>query len=80
MPLAVTVTWLLAVSSPSFAVNVSRYVPVAEKFAVVEGAFALPNVTVPGPLVFVHVLVTDPVTLSSVTDPASVADAGSVTV
>ena len=47
-------TLSLAVSSPSFAVSVSTYVPTVEKVAVVIGAAGLAKVTVPGPLVLLH--------------------------
>ena len=72
-----------AVKALSLAVRRSTYVPAAEKLAVVSTAAALPNVTVPGPLTSVQVVVTvaggfgKP---SSVTVPSSVAAAGKVIV
>ena len=48
----------LADAAPSFAVSCRTYAPWTEKLAVVEAAAALPNVTVPGPLTFVHCVVT----------------------
>ena len=44
-------------SALSFPVRLNTYVPAAENVAVVERAFAFPNVTVPGPLTFAHVVV-----------------------
>ena len=48
----------LADTAPSFAVSCRTYAPWTEKLAVVEAAAASPNVTVPGPLTFVHCVVT----------------------
>ena len=65
-------------SSP---VSRSTYIPDVLKSAVVLSAFAFPNVTVPGPLTFVQLVVSvaggfgKP---SSVAVPLRVADAGSV--
>ena len=73
-------TDLLADNSPSFALSVRTYAPVAEKVADVFAALALKNVTVPGPLVLVHAIVRDPVTRSSLTDPLSNARSGIVIV
>ncbi len=53
--------------------------PATEKLAVVSTNVALPKVTVPGPLIWVHVVVTTPGGLgkpSSVTVPSSAALAG----
>ena len=47
-------------NSPSYAVKRKVYVPKSENVAVVSTAFALPNVTVPGPLTLVHVVVNAP--------------------
>jgi hypothetical protein len=44
-------------STLSLAVSLSTYVPSIEKLAVVLSALASPNVTVPGPLTFDHVVV-----------------------
>ena len=76
-----TCTSSLAVSAVSLAVSLSTYTPFVEKLALVFAVAAFVNVTVPGPLTFVH----DAVSLfdgspSSVTVPASVADAGDVIV
>src|SRR5438445_1618343 len=66
----------LTVNWPSLAVSASTYVPAAEKVAVVEAAFGLANVTVPGPLDLLQEIVS---ALSmSTAVPASVAAAGSV--
>ncbi len=79
----VTVTSSNALSALSFAVNRSTYVPAAEKLAVVSTNAALPKVTVPGPPIWVHVVVTVAGGLgkpSSVTVPSSTAFAGSAIV
>src|SRR5437867_9072447 len=47
----------LVEAAPSLAVSRKTYVPLAENVAVVSTKLALPNVTVPGPLTFVHVVV-----------------------
>ena len=71
-----------ALSAVSLAVKRNTYVPATLNVAVVAGLAAFANVTVPGPLVRVHRLVTAaPVgNPSSVTVPASVAPAGNVIV
>src|SRR4029079_7772899 len=70
------------VSAPSPAVSRSTYTPDTLKLAVVFNALTLPNVTVPGPLNLLHVLVSTggagkP---SSLADPLRLAVAGSVMV
>ena len=80
-PPTVTVTSSLADSSPSLAVNVSTYVPVAEKSTLVLPAAALPKNTVPGPLILVHSVVTGaPLMPSSMAEPMSVPGVGNVTI
>ena len=71
----ITVRSSLVEYSPSLAVKRNTYVPVEERFAVVEVRLALPNVIVPGPLTLVQVVVSaggvgKP---SSITVPTSVA-------
>src|SRR5215469_10851851 len=56
----VIVTSLLLLSTESFAVNRSTYVPATQKLAVVAGAFGLPKTTSPGPLTLLHILVSVP--------------------
>ena len=79
--LTVTVRSSDALNAPSSPVSLSTYVPAALKSAVVLSAFALPNVTVPGPLTFVQAVETaaggfgSP---SSVTAPLKLADPGSM--
>ena len=77
-----TVTSSLAVSSPSLAVKRSTYVPATLNWAVVAADCASANVTVPGPLTWLHVTVSVPGggRPSSVTVPPSVAALGSVMV
>ncbi len=67
------VTASLTDSAPSLAVSWRTYVPSSEKVAVVAGAAASPNVTVPGPLTFVHCVVSGEGIPSSLAVPASVA-------
>ena len=55
--LTVIVTSMLLETALSDAVSRKTYEPNVEKLAVVLKAFALANVTVPGPLTFVHVVV-----------------------
>jgi hypothetical protein len=55
--LTVTVKSSVEANALSLPVNLSTYVPVALKLAVVFNALALPNVTVPGPLTVLHVVV-----------------------
>src|SRR5438105_1895768 len=76
-----TTTLIVSVfdSSPSLAVSVNTYVPGDEKVAVVERRFAFPNVTVPGPLVFVHVVTSGLTMPSSLAEPDRAAVAGRVT-
>src|SRR3989442_6113150 len=76
------VTSPLADKSLSVAVNRRTYVPTAEKLAVVLSALTLPNVTVPGPLNFDHVVMSVSPTgrLSSVDIPFRTAEAGRVVV
>ena len=62
------------------AVNVSTYVPGVENVAVVDAAFALANVTVPGPLVLVQITVAVLPVGTLVTEPETVAEAGRVMV
>jgi hypothetical protein len=81
--LTVIVTSSVVDRALSFAVSLSTYVPSIEKLAVVFNAFALPNVTVPGPLTFDQVVVSIAGGLgnpSSVAVPLRLADAGSVIV
>ena len=81
-PLTSMVTSSLVTSSPSLAVSVSTYVPIAEKVTLEPGAVASPKATRPGPLVLLHWIVSGvPVsTPSSLTTPLSALSAGSVTV
>ena len=58
--LTVIVTRLVDVSALSVADSCSTYVPATEKHAVVLKTFALPKVTVPGPLYIDHVVVRMP--------------------
>jgi hypothetical protein len=79
---AMIVTSEKADSAVSLAVNRKTYVPDAENVAVVASAFAFPNVTVPGPLNLLQVVVTllptgNP---SSVAVPDKLAPAGNVIV
>ena len=70
-------------TSPSCAMRRSRYVPDVSKEAVVDRVEALPNVTVPGPLTLLQLVVTAPGglgRLSSLAVPARLALAGSVIV
>src|SRR5207237_2987404 len=76
---AVTVTLIVSLlaSSPSLAVSISTYVPAVPNVAVVTVSFACANVTVPGPLTLLQVVVGSPPGWpSSVTTPASEAGAG----
>ncbi len=59
MGLAFTITVMspVVMATPSLAVNRNTYVPPAENPAVVDSALAFPNVTVPGPLILLHVVV-----------------------
>src|SRR5437773_2733991 len=71
---AVTVTLKLSLlaRSPSLAVSISTYVPDAEKLAVVTVSFGCANVTVPGPLTLLQVVIGSPPGWpSSVTTPTS---------
>src|SRR5690606_15975982 len=77
--LTVTVRSSDALSTLSFPVSLSTYTPSTLKLAVVLNAFAFPNVTVPGPLTFVHVVVIADGGFgrpSSVAVPLRFADAG----
>src|SRR2546426_11205974 len=68
-------------AAPSVAVSRRTYVPPAENDAVVFVTLALPNVTVPGPLNFDHVVVSVPLgNPSSLAAPCNIAMAGSVMV
>src|SRR2546425_290548 len=79
--LTITVNVSLPVSAPSLAVSVTTYVPATENVAVLLRAAGFPNVTVPGPLVLLHIVVTGaPPRPSSTADPISSAEAGSVTI
>src|SRR6267142_519747 len=80
--LTTIVTSLLEDKAPSLAVNRSTYVPAADKLAVVLCAFALPNVTVPGPLTLDQVVVSmlPAGRPSSVAVPFNLAEAGRVMV
>ena len=72
----------MADSAESDAVKRSTYTPAAENDAEVDNADALPNVTVPGPDTFDHVVVTVAGgfgRLSSDAVPTNDADAGNVT-
>src|SRR5881392_1652644 len=80
MPPTSIVSESLPESSPSDAVSVSTYVPVAEKLTLVAADAALPNVTIPGPLVLVQSVVTGTAVMpSSVNEPLRLPGAGSVT-
>ncbi len=72
------VTVAVLVTVPSLPLNCRTYVPGAEKVAVVDGLVTLVKVVVPGPLIWVQELVSGSGGLASVTDPLSVAPAGSV--
>ena len=54
------VTFDVLVNTESLAVKLRTYVPAWLNDAVVAAALALPNVTVPGPLAFVHAYVNAP--------------------
>src|SRR5437763_9294012 len=78
-PLTITCAVSLADSAPSLPASCSTYVPAVENVAVVTLALAFANVTVPGPLTFVQVVVTTPGGFgspSSVTVPFRLALAG----
>src|SRR5687768_2363437 len=79
--LTVTATSSEALREPSLAVRRSTYEPAAEKLAAVSTAAALPNVTVPGPVILLQaVVIAEPVGRpSSVTVPLRAAVLGSVT-
>ncbi len=65
--------------TPSLAVNRKVYAPPNENVAVVFVTFALPNVTVPGPLNFDHEVVSVPLgSPSSLAVPFRLAADGSV--
>src|SRR2546422_10007496 len=75
------VTVSVPLSAPSFAVSISTYVPGAEKLAVVFSSSGCANVTIPGPLTWLHAVLTSmPGNPSSVYVPVSTACAGSVIV
>jgi hypothetical protein len=76
----VMVTLELEVKPTAVAVNVSTYVPGVENVVVVDAAFALANVTVPGPLVLVQITVAALPVGTPVTEPDTVAEAGRVMV
>ena len=79
--LTVILTSRKAVSAPSFAVSRSRYTPASVKLAVVSTALTSPNVAIPGPLTWLHTVVTAPGDTgspSSVTVPSRVALFGKV--
>src|SRR2546425_469505 len=77
VPVTVIVVVSLMLNWPSLATSVSTYVPAAENVAVVAAELGLANVTVPGPLDLLQVIVRALSTSTAV--PASVAAAGSVT-
>src|SRR6185295_3405786 len=67
-------------SAPSLEVSLNTYVPGNEKVADVAADVELAKLTTPGPLVWLHENVSGPPgRLSSVADPFSVTEAGSVT-
>ena len=83
MSITVTVIVIssLAWRSLSSAVSLNTYVPASEKEALVSTAFSSVNDTVPGPLCFVHVVVTAAGGFgkpSSDTVPSNIASAGKV--
>ena len=56
--------------------SVRTYAPGVENVAFVDAALGFANVTVPGPLVLVHVTIGDPPTPSSTSEPVSAAVPG----
>jgi len=76
----VMVTLELEVKPTAVAVNVSTYEPGVENVAIVDAAFALANVTVPGPLVLVQITVAVLPVGTPATEPDTVAEAGRVMV
>src|SRR5262245_34750004 len=76
-------TWSNVVSAPSLAVSLSTYVPAVEKMARVSTSATFSNVTVPGPLTLLHVVLTSAGGIgspSSFTVASSIASAGNVIV